>query len=135
MDDIVLVWDLNGVIFKKYQIDSDTMKIVKRLSELGHTQYIFTNTKLKRFREIYPVLMGMQYFKNIFSTVENHTYKPSPKAYRFLLRKIQNKVIYFIDDSPKNIQVAQRHGIKGIRYTNDIQLIEDLKLLNLYHDN
>jgi len=133
MKDIALVWDLNGVLFKRYSLDFKTLRIVEDLNKSGFYQYVCTNTlgwRLKGYKEKYKL---EKYFKKIYSTQEMGLNKTNPRVFLTLKRDI-GKDILFIDDKKKNIKVAESVGIKSILYTNDCELKEHFKLLNIYDD-
>lgn len=135
MNDIALVWDLNGVLFKNLVLDSETIRIVQDLNTKGISQYVCTNTltwKLEEWKKEYEL---EKYFKKIFSTNELGLLKNDPKLYEYIKDQIPEKIIYFIDDSLHNLEAAKSVGIIGIQYFSDIQLKEEFKLLSIYNDN
>lgn len=135
MKDIALVWDLNGVLFKNLTLDPKTFEIVNRLNSQDVPQYVCTNTLAWRLDEWIPRFNLDRYFKKIFSGKKMNLLKNDPKVYEILLKEIDERNIYFIDDSIQNIKAAQSVGIKCILYKSDLQLKTDLKLLNIYDDN
>lgn len=130
-----VVWDLNGVLFKARVLDPQTLKIVKKMNDAHIDQYVCTNTRSTTL-ELWIKEHGIdKYFKEIFSTRKIGFLKPDSRVYQHLKENIKNKVILLIDDSRKNIEVARDTGLKGIRYTSDNQLKNELKLLGIYNDN
>jgi HAD superfamily hydrolase (TIGR01509 family) len=134
MKDIAIVWDLNGVLFKNFKLDSNTFSIVEELNTRGYCQYICTNTiewKLKEWIEEYNLIDS---FKEIFSVNEMGLLKSNPVVYEIIKEKITENTIYFIDDSETNLEAAKSVGINTILYKSDIQLKEDFKLLKILND-
>lgn len=133
MKDIAIVWDLNGVLFKRYNLDFKTLRIVKGLNKEGFHQYVCTNTlgwRLKQYKEKYKL---EKYFKKIYSTQEMGLNKTNPRVFLTLKKEIE-KDILFIDDKKKNIKTAESLGIESILYSNDYELKENFKLLNICND-
>jgi len=135
MNEIALVWDLNGVLFKNLVLDFNTFKIVQSLNTKGISQYVCTNTltwKLEEWKKEYTL---EKYFKKIFSINELGLLKNNPKVYEYIKEQIPQKSIYFVDDSLHNLEAARSVGIIGIQYFSDIQIKEEFKLLDIYNDN
>ena len=133
MKDIAIVWDLNGVLFKRYILDFNTLEIVKDLNKRGFCQYVCTNTlgwRLKQYKEKYAL---EKYFKRIYSTQEMGLNKTNPRVFLTLKKEIEKEIL-FIDDKRKNVRVAESVGIESILYSNDFELKENFKLLNIYDD-
>jgi len=135
MNSTAVVWDLNGVIYKNFRLDLNTLGIIKRLSKHGFVQYVCTNTNKSRMNEVETVLTKYGYFKDIYANVDLGFLKPDIRIYEYLKSNIAQEEILFIDDSPKNVSVAIEKGMYGIRYISDEQLIEDLKFFNIFNDN
>lgn len=135
MQDFAVVWDINGVIFKNYSLDKDTLGIVKDLFSIGCKQYVCTNTRITRMDSLEKLLNSFGYFEEIFSSARLGLTKPDCRVYEYLKENIPYKTLYFIDDSPQNIAVANEMGLYGIRYVSDINLKEDFKLLGIYKDD
>ena len=133
--DIAIVWDLNGVLFKNLTLDSRSFKIVEKLAKCNIPQYICTNTRINKLDQWIVQFNLDRYFKKIFSSKKMNLLKNNPEVYKNVLQNIEEGEIYFIDDSIQNIRAAESVGIKCILYKSDLQLDIDLKLLNIYDDN
>lgn len=134
MTDYAVVWDLNGVLFKKRVLDVHTLSIVQKLNDLHIDQYICTNTRISTLELWIKEYDIDTYFKDIFSTRKIGFLKPDMRVFKFLKKNIPSRKILLIDDSIVNVRVARLVGLKGIRYTSDQQLLNELKMLNIYHD-
>ena len=133
MFNYAIVWDLNGVLFKHYSLDTETFAIVEQFNSLGIDQYICTNTlawRLKEYKEKYDL---DRYFKKIYSTQHLGFIKSDPNIFKILKHEIKKEVV-LIDDQTRNLEVASSVGIKGILYTSDEELLNQLKLLGLNYD-
>lgn len=133
-DDLAVVWDLNGVLFKNLTLDKRSFVIVQKLMGCNIPQYICTNTRIEKLEQWITQFNLDRYFKGIFSSKKMNLLKNDPQVYINMLNDIQESNIYFIDDSIQNIHAAQSVGIKCILYKSDLQLDTDLKLLGMYND-
>lgn len=75
----------------------------------------------------------LKYFDEYILSHEIHLTKPDKKIFEYTINKADCKPdeIVFIDDGLNNIRSAQQLGIKGIKFTNIKDLIEELKKLNV----
>lgn len=75
----------------------------------------------------------LKYFDEYILSHEIHLTKPDKKIFEYTINKADCKPdeIVFIDDGLNNIRSAQQLGIKGIKFTNINDLIEELKKLNV----
>ncbi len=129
--DIAVIWDLNGVLFKNLTLDTRTFEIVNKLNSIGITQYVCTNTRVWKLDKWIEDFNLTRYFRRIFSSKRMGLLKSNPLVYEYILKEIQERELYFIDDSIKNIKVAETFNINCIQYKSDLQLKTDLKLLKI----
>jgi FMN phosphatase YigB (HAD superfamily) len=133
--DIAIVWDLNGVLFKNLTLDARTFEIVEKLNSINVSQYVCTNTRVWKLDKWIEEFNLGRHFKKIFSSKRMGLLKSNPLVYEYILKEIHESNLYFIDDSIKNIRVAESFNINCIQYKSDLQLKTDLKLLGIYNDN
>ncbi|MHA2394357.1 MAG: HAD family hydrolase [Promethearchaeota archaeon] len=75
----------------------------------------------------------LKYFDEYILSHEVHLTKPDEKIFKYAIKKAGCKPeeIVFIDDGLNNIRSAQQLGLKGIKFTNKEDLIEELKKLEI----
>lgn len=75
----------------------------------------------------------IKYFDELILSHEIHLIKPDPKIFTYAIHKAgcKPKQIVFIDDGLNNIRSALDLGIIGIKYTNTVELTEELKKLKI----
>ncbi|MFM1793809.1 MAG: hypothetical protein RL642_194, partial [Bacteroidota bacterium] len=75
----------------------------------------------------------LHWFDGRLVSGEENTRKPFADFYQLLLDRFSLKPeeSIFIDDNLRNIKAAQAMGIYSIHFTSPVQLVEDLKNLNL----
>lgn len=131
MDNISIVWDLNGVLFKEFKLDSKTFEFIKILNNRGFDQYAFTNTHLWRLEQYKRKYLIQNHFKKIYSTKEMGLNKTDPKVFLTIKEEIANKIL-MIDDKEENLRVPKAMGADTILYVDDMQLKEAFKLLEIF---
>lgn len=131
MDNISIVWDFNGVLFKEFKLDSRTFEFVKVLNNRGFVQYALTNTHLWRLEQYKRKYLIQNHFKKIYSTKEIGLNKTDPKVFLSLKVEVTNKIL-MIDDKQENLLVPKFMGAETILYVDDIQLKEAFKLLGIF---
>ena len=95
----------------------------------NHALYALTNWSA----ELFPIARSKYDFLNIFKGIlvsgEENLKKPDPAIYELILSRYQLEATatLFIDDSLRNIEAADRLGLKVIHFINPVQLKEDLK--------
>jgi putative hydrolase of the HAD superfamily len=78
----------------------------------------------------------IDWFDELILSHETHLIKPNPKVFEYTIKQAGCKPdqIVFIDDGLNNIRSAKELGIKGIKYTNPEELIEELKKFKIIRD-
>ena len=132
--DIAIIWDLNGVLFKNLTLDRRTFEIVQELNSIGVPQYVCTNTRVWKLDKWIKEFSLDKHFKKIFSSKRMGLLKSNPLVYEYLLDEIKESELYFIDDSVVNLKVAETFNINCIHYKSDLQLKTDLKWLKIMND-
>ena len=114
-----------------------TWEIAKALKKRGirlallsniPSSHVFINEEMGRFKKLRDV--GLEAF--IYSC-EVGCEKPCSQIYEVTLKKLRllAECCVFVDDKPKNIEGAEKLGIKGILFRSPEQLREDLIKLSL----
>lgn len=116
---------------------SDIPENVAVLRQLKHSDYeLFGLTNWSA--ETFPYALANYDFFEIFNgkivvSGEEKLIKPDPKIWQILLEKysIQSKESIFIDDNPKNIEVAKNLGFITVHITEETNLAEELRELGV----
>ncbi len=109
-------------IIKKIK-DRDKFKLIA-LSNVNSSHWNFILKKNWDF---------LDYFDEFILSHEIHLIKPDPEIFKYAIQKAACKPeqIIFIDDGLNNIRSAKQLGIIGIKYTNLVELIKELKKLKI----
>ncbi len=109
----------------------DTIDLLFRLKERGHTLFVLSNMH----KESIDYLMAQHQFLKIFDgmviSCRLHLIKPEPGMYHNLLNTyhlIPHETV-FIDDVERNIEVAAQIGMVTIRFENQKQCERKLKAI------
>lgn len=116
---------------------SDIPENVAVLRQLKHSNYeLFGLTNWSA--ETFPYALANYDFFEIFNgkivvSGEEKLIKPDPKIWQILLEKysIQSKESIFIDDNPKNIEIAKNLGFITVHITEETNLAEELRELGV----
>ncbi len=75
----------------------------------------------------------IEFFDELILSHEINLNKPDPKIFEYAIKKAgcEPEEIVFIDDGLNNIRSAQVFGIKGIKFTDIEELIEELKKIEV----
>jgi HAD superfamily hydrolase (TIGR01509 family) len=89
--------------------------------------YMFTSGTIQETPEVQIKIVDL--FKEIFSAQKLCLSKTDPRAYIDIAASIGKapEEILFIDDTPANILAAQEAHLSTILYSNNLQLMNDLK--------
>ncbi len=116
-------------------INSDVVEIIKQIRDNDRYKLLaLSNLNLSHWDYIQKKKWEfIDYFDELILSHEIHLIKPDPKVFNYTIQKAGCKPnqIVFIDDGLNNIRSARELGIIGIKYTNEDELIEELKKLNL----
>ncbi len=123
-----LRWDemLDGAIL-------ETVAVLQQLRDSGTRLLALTNWS----RETFPVALEryefLHWFEGILVSGEEGLIKPDPAIFRRLISRFDVDVsrAIFIDDSPRNVDGAQRVGLQAIHFENADKLRSDLRALGL----
>ncbi len=92
----------------------DTVETIKYLKNNGYNVYLFSNLRKIDF-DIFKEQFDINLFDEMFLSYEDKLLKPEDEYYQKIIEKIkkENDELYFLDDSVKNIEAANRNGIYG----------------------
>jgi len=109
---------------------TDTVDILKKLKQKeSYKIYALTNWSAETF----PIALGLYDFLHWFDgrvvSGEEKMRKPFPEFYNVLLEryKVPAAEAIFIDDNLRNVEAAEKLGIKSIHFRSPEQLEEELK--------
>jgi 2-haloacid dehalogenase len=110
-----------------------SVELLKKLKQKGFPLYGLSNWSAETFpmtRRKYPFL---EVFDDIVLSGEVKLIKPDPTIFKLLLERNNLKAMecLLIDDSEKNIAIAQELGFQTIHFQSPIQLESELSSLGL----
>lgn len=108
----------------------ETVEILHLLKEADYPLYGLTNWPQEKFLLVRPKYPFFELFDDIVVSGEVRIAKPDPRIFTLLLERTGRSAgeCLFIDDSPKNIAVAERLGFHTIQYHTPAQLCSDLAM-------
>ncbi|MBC8507016.1 MAG: HAD family phosphatase [Anaerolineales bacterium] len=100
----------------------DTLPLMDELRTKGYTLYCLSNMPVEHYVHLKNKCDFWDKFEGIVISGQVNMVKPEPEIYQYLLSEYQldPATCVFIDDSPKNIEVARSIGMNGIVFT-DVQ--------------
>ena len=107
----------------------DTVEIFKTLKQSGRYKlYALTNWSAETFPYALEMYEFLHWFDGRVVSGEEKMRKPHPEFYQVLLDRfdVRAEEALFIDDSVRNIQAAEKIGIKTIHFTSPEQLRNEL---------
>lgn len=113
--------------FRMEQVKNPLMEDLIQQLKKDYLLYLFSNTSY-RFHKFSRNIESIKYMDGIWISCEYGYLKPEPEAYASFLQKFQlnPNECFFIDDSPANIEAAQRQGMEGCVYHQDIQELKEI---------
>jgi HAD superfamily hydrolase (TIGR01509 family) len=113
-------------------LEPGTLEVVKELQAAGYQTALLSNTtsfhasilhRLGYYAPFHPLLLSYQIGAE----------KPQPEAYRILLRclALPPSQVAFVDNTPANVEEADRLGIHGIHFTTAARLRQQLAELGI----
>ncbi|HBR70781.1 TPA: hypothetical protein DIC20_00500 [Candidatus Dependentiae bacterium] len=108
--------------------------ILKALRKNQYQLIAFSNigdTSIQMLSTQYPKIFNL--FDTIIHSNKSDGYiaKPSPESFKKLLKYTGHKNIIFIDDTEKNIQQADQHGLQSIFFINSFILEQTLHQIGI----
>lgn len=112
----------------------DTVELFRELKDSNRFRlYALTNWSA----ELFPVALEkydfLQWFDGIVVSGEENTRKPFPEIYELLLKRysVMAEEAVFIDDNLRNIEAAERIGIRSIHFVSAKELRSELVKLGV----
>ncbi|MHA1933188.1 MAG: HAD family hydrolase [Promethearchaeota archaeon] len=118
--------------------NSKIVEILKRIKETTNlTLVCLSNVNSSHWKFLLNKKWDFfDYFDEFILSHEVHMTKPEEKIFKYTIKKLGYlpEEIVFIDDGLNNIRSARNLGIIGIKFTNEEDLIEELKNLQILRD-
>lgn len=107
--------------------------LVKALKEAGYGVYYLSNYSPKAYAECGSSLAFMPYMDGGIVSFKVGRTKPDPEMYRIFLDeyKLVPEECVFVDDTPENVEEAERAGFQGIVFQDLKGLLDRLKELQV----
>ncbi|MFX1573473.1 MAG: HAD family hydrolase [Promethearchaeota archaeon] len=116
-------------------INQNSITLVKKLKQTGKYKLIaLSNVNSSHWEYILKKKWDfLEYFDEIILSHEIHMTKPNKEIFQYTIQKADCKPeeIVFIDDGLNNIRSARELGILAIKFTNNEELINELKTLHI----
>ncbi|MEM0149330.1 MAG: HAD family phosphatase [Candidatus Micrarchaeaceae archaeon] len=114
--------------------NQNVINVAKKLSK-RYKVVLLTNVSFPRYLPMKHMFLDRLGFKT-FASCYLRMAKPSPKLYRYVLKKMHAKAgeALFIDNNAKNVEGARSIGIKSIKFISYEQLLERLMALGIAVD-
>jgi 2-haloacid dehalogenase len=108
-----------------------TVTILGRLKQGGYRLHGLSNWSVEKFAIVRPRYEFFSWFDTILVSGEVRLVKPDPRIFAVLLDRIGSKPeeCLFIDDSMRNVIVADQLGFKAIHFESAERLDEELRSL------
>ena len=106
----------------------ENLEVLRALRAKGRPVYALTNYPAQKFeqsRNIYPFLDD---FDAIVVSGREGVAKPDPRIFELMFARAGRNPqdLLFVDDSPRNIEAADKLGMPGILYTPQVDLAAEL---------
>ncbi|MFX1314908.1 MAG: HAD family hydrolase [Promethearchaeota archaeon] len=122
----------NSVI---YQIKEEILGLIKKIKDQNNIRILcLSNVNASHWQYLLEKNNKIiEYFDELILSFKVHMTKPDPRLFKLAIQKARCKPeeIVFIDDGLNNIRSARELGIKGIKFMNLENLINDLKNLKI----
>ena len=94
--------------------------LIRRLKANGYRLYVLSNIH-KRLRQKTELLPASDCFSGFFLSGEHGVLKPDPRIYALFCKTygLTPSECLFVDDSPHNVEGAQRFGMQGLVFHMD----------------
>ncbi len=113
---------LMRIVRESLRLKADTLPLIDELRQSGFGIYCLSNMPVEHYEHLRKRYDFWEKFDGIVISGLVKMVKPEPGIYQYLLTEYQlaPSTCIFIDDSPRNIEVAKTLGIEGIVFT-DVQ--------------
>jgi putative hydrolase of the HAD superfamily len=116
--------------FKNYGvINEELFKYILKLKKNTNNHIaLLSNAPKDLHKLLYSQINLNEYFERVYISGQQGLFKPDLKFYELLVNSFNQKFdeIFMIDDSEKNLKNLDKLNIKGILYTNNEKLFEQL---------
>lgn len=108
---------------------------VKELKAAGYNVYYLSNYSKKAYDECADSIEFIEYMDGGVLSHRELMVKPNPDIYRLLIDRynLVPEECVFIDDTPKNVEVAKELGMEGIIFTTKEEAEIELKQLGVIY--
>ena len=98
--------------------------LLKQLKADGFKLYLLSNASVRQ-PEYWPQISGHEYFDGTVISALEKCVKPGETIFKLLLNRygLKSSDCIFIDDMPRNVKGAEAVGIRGIRFTGDVEAL------------
>lgn len=119
-------------IFKKIEINPEILGLMRKLRK-NYKVALLTNFLNELITQIIQRHSLAQYFDEMVISSREKLIKPDPEIFLRALERLGVKPVeaLFIDDRQLNVDGSLRVGMKGLVYTTDKKLLEDLQALGI----
>lgn len=106
---------------------------VKRLKQKGYQVLVLSNFSKKALQECWDAMDFLPYTDGGILSYKDKLIKPMPEIYSLLMERYHLKAeeCVFLDDTPVNVEGAQKAGMQGIVFENRQQAEEALRQLGV----
>lgn len=96
-------------------------ELLHELKAQGLHIYLLSNANLK-LRSYFPRIPGAECFDGLMVSAEEKLLKPQHEIFEVLLKRFDLKAeeCFFVDDSPANVEGAQRAGLNAVVFYGDV---------------
>lgn len=106
-------------------------ELIGKYKAEGHRIYLLSNISLgfaAHYREVPEIASLFSLFDGLVFSAELRMIKPDRRIFEYVLEKyeLDRKDTVFIDDAAKNIEGAEKAGIRGILFTDAEALVSEL---------
>ena len=110
----------------------ETVALLRRLKTKGHRLFYLSNMHTAAMDYVERIYTFWDVFKGGVMSCRVHWVKPEPEIYTCLIEQYELKVTQtvFIDDSPANLEPADRIGMQTIKFDNPTQCERQLMALD-----
>ncbi len=111
-----------------------TIEILGELKQAGYLLYGLSNWSAEKFNLVRPHYKFFDWFEMIMVSGEVKLVKPDPRIFSLFLEKagLQAKDCIYVDDSLRNVEIAQSMGFHTVWFQSAAQLRRDLEDLGVH---
>jgi len=120
------LWD--GEFVEHASIKEDVWNLVPILRANGYKVAMLSNTEVSHARHLRKLFPESSFDAYTLSN-EVRLRKPNPEIYTLTMQKlgVDPEKTIFVDDFPELVSAARNLGMKGIHFTDYVNLVRDLK--------